>query len=293
MSLPELSTPIRIYWDLTPLPAKPPDHGKIAADITALKILNLDITATGQSIPLPCFSVIKTCVAARVGVTLTVSPGALTVTATEALALNPPKEILFEVNCLDELLSLTPLPAAVAGISFPLCADNWQQIPDIVRFCSGHGFKRLVFPMQRLYKGEVPFHIPAHGLTAISDSLSPYRSDPGLRITAHDPFVWRALFPHTPFPNGRCQAANTMLSIDQEGFVYPCPVMPVPLGNLSEKTLKEVAKGQLKQEVRSRLLALPGDCADCADAASCKGGCRGRGERVSGSWETFDPGCRE
>ena len=33
MSIPELATPIRIYWDLTPLPDDPPDHGSIAAEI--------------------------------------------------------------------------------------------------------------------------------------------------------------------------------------------------------------------------------------------------------------------
>jgi GeoRSP system SPASM domain protein len=146
--------------------------------------------------------------------------------------------------------------------------------------------------MQRLYKGEVPFHIPAQGLKVISDSLSTFQPDPCLKITVHDPFVWRAIFPHSPFPEGRCQAANTMLSIDQDGVVYPCPVMPIPLGNLNEMTLKEIAKGELKKAVRSRLLSLPGECAECADAESCKGGCRGRGERVSGSWEALDPGCR-
>jgi GeoRSP system SPASM domain protein len=226
------------------------------------------------------------------GVTLAVSPAALTGAAAEAVALNPPKELLFEVHCIDELLSLTPFPTAVAGISFPLGKENWPQIPDIVRFCSHHGFKRLVFPMQRLCKGEVPFHIPAHGLAAISDSLLSFTPDTGLRITAHDPFVWRAIFPLTPFPNGRCQAANTMLSIDQNGFVYPCPVMPVLLGNLKEMTLKEIAKGGLKRDLRSRLLALPGECSGCVEAESCQGGCRGRGERIAGSWDALDPGCR-
>jgi len=292
MSLPELSTPIRIYWDLTPLPETPPDHGKIAADIIALKILNLDITATGQSIPLSCFRVIESCVAARIGVTLTVSPAALTPAVKEALAVAPPKELLVEVTSCDDLSSLGHLPSAVAGISVPLCNNNWQLIPDIIRFCSRHGFKRLVFPMQRLYEGEVPFHIPAHGLTAIAGSLSSFTPHSDLRITAHDPFVWRAIFPHTPFPNGRCQAANTMLSIDRFGSVYPCPVMPAPLGSLREMTLKEIAKSPLKKELRSRLLSLPGECAGCGMADGCLGGCRGRAERVSGSWESIDPGCR-
>jgi GeoRSP system SPASM domain protein len=292
MSLPELSTPIRIYWDLTPLPIEPPDHRKIAADIIALKTLNLDLNATGQTIPRECFSVIKDCVAARMGVTLTISPSGLTGNAIAALSLAPPNEILFEVATFEELSSLTTLPSTASGISFPLGEENWQQIPDLIRFCSQYGCKRLVFPMQRLYGGEAPFYIPADGLAEISVSLSSFTADPALRITAHDPFVWRAVFPHTPFPNGRCQAANTMLSIDPRGLVYPCPVMPIPLGDLSSSSLKEIAKGAVKKELREKLLRLPEGCVDCAVAETCKGGCRGRGERVFGTWEGIDPGCR-
>lgn len=292
MSLPELSTPIRIYWDLTPLPAEPPDHGKIAADIVALKILNLDITATGPLIPQACFSAIKTCVAGRMGVTLTVTPSSFSANVTDNLKSLQPKELLFAFNSIDEVRSLSPLPAAVTGVSFPISNKNWQQIPEVVRYCSEQGYKRLVFPMQRLYEGEVPFHIPAHGLASISAALATFTPVPDLRITAHDPFAWRAIFPNTPFPNGRCQAANTMLSIDQKGNVYPCPVMPLYLGNLNQMTLKEIARGELKRELRSKLLSLPGECIDCSDADCCKGGCRGRGERVSGTWEAVDPGCR-
>jgi GeoRSP system SPASM domain protein len=84
-----------------------------------------------------------------------------------------------------------------------------------------------------------------------------------------------------------------MLSIDRNGFVYPCPVMPVPLGDLKSMSLKEIAKGVAKRELRSRLLILPAECAGCSEAESCKGGCRGRGEKVSGSWESLDPGCTQ
>jgi len=292
MSLPELATPIRIYWDLTPLPADPPDHDSMVAGIIELKILNLDITATGSTILPSCFRIVEKCASARLGTTVTISPSALTTAAAELFAHAPPKELLFEVASLGALQSLNPLPSSVSGLSFPLCENNWQQVPQVIRFCSLQGIKRLVFPMQRLYNDEVPFHIPDHGLAAIAADLNSFLPDPGLRITVHDPFVWRAIFPHTPFPEGRCQAANTMLSIDQNGSVYPCPVMPIPLGNLKGMTLKEIAKGELKKAVRARLLSLPGECAGCTAAESCKGGCRGRGERVSGSWESLDPGCR-
>ncbi len=292
MSLPELSTPIRVYWDMTPLPGNPPDHEQITEGIIELKILNLDITATGSTLPAVCYTVLQKCTAARMGVTLTISPAALTETASASLAQAPPKELLFEVTDIDTLHALIPLPGSVAGVSFPPSEQNWSTIPDVIRFCSQNSLKRLVFPMQRLYKGEVPFHIPAGGLKDISDDLSAFQPDPGLRITVHDPFVWRAIFPLTPFPEGRCQAANTMLSIDQEGIVYPCPVMPVPLGDLNESSLKQIAKGEFKKAIRSKILSLPGECVACAEVESCKGGCRGRGERVFGSWEALDPGCR-
>lgn len=292
MSLPELSTPIRVYWDLTPLPLDPPDHEQIVAGIIDLKILNLDITATGSAISPSCFKLLEKFATARIAVTLTISPSAFTIAATKLFATAPPKELLFEVTDIHNLRELAPLPTSVAGISFPLCEQNWQQIPEVVRFCSDNGIKRLVFPMQRLYKGEVPFHIPASELKVISNDLSAFQPDPCLKITVHDPFVWRAIFPNAPFPEGRCQAANTMLSIDQDGIVYPCPVMPIPLGNLNKMTLKEIAKSEFKKAIRSKLLSLPVECAGCADAESCKGGCRGRGERVTGTWEALDPGCR-
>ena len=112
------------------------------ADIIALKILNLDITATGPVFPPSCFTIIKDCSAARMGVTLTVSPSSLTGETLGTLSLAPPKELLCEAASVGELATRDPLPAAVAGISLPLCAANWQQIPDIVRFCAEKGLKR-------------------------------------------------------------------------------------------------------------------------------------------------------
>jgi len=290
MSLPELATPIRIYWDITPVPDSPPDHGKIVAEIIDLRILTVDITATGSSIPPACFGAVDRLAASHIGVTLTISPEALTAAAAHALAAAPPKELLLEVKSIAELNDC-PFSPTVAGVSFPLDNGNWQQIPEVIGCCTTKGLKRLVFPMQRLYHGEIPFHIPKHGLAQTAAALASYRTDPGMRITVHDPFVWRAIFPHTPFPEGRCQAANTMLSIDSSGIVYPCPVMPVSLGDLKNATLKAIAKGRAKKELRAQLLRLPHECTDCASAEACKGGCRGRGERVFGTWDGIDPGC--
>jgi GeoRSP system SPASM domain protein len=291
MSLPELATPIRIYWDLTPLPESPPDLARIAAEIIDLKILNVDMTATGGSIPPACLAAVASLAHSRIAVTLTVSPAPLSAAFFDALATAPPRELLVEIGSQAELDRLRPLPPEVAGISFPVNDNNWQQLPQIITCCADNGIRRLVLPMQRLYHGEQPFHVPKQGLETIAAALASFRPAPEMRTTAHDPFVWRAIFPHTPFPEGRCQAANTMLSIDSSGIVYPCPVMPVALGDLRTTPLKEIAKGDAKKKLRAELLRLPRGCADCADAAACKGGCRGRGERTFGNWDSIDPGC--
>ena len=292
MSIPELATPIRLYWDITPLPAVLPDYNKIVTDIIDLKILSVDIKAAGLKVPAELFSPLIRLSAARISVTLTLSPEGLSPATVAAMTANPPKELLLEIGDISDLESLPTALLTIAGISFPLNNDNWQQIPELIGNCAKLRLYRLVFPMQRLYAGEAPFHIPLDGRAEISAAMLAEPPAAEMRITAHDPFVWRAIFPSTPFPNGRCQAANTMLSIDSSGTVYPCPVMPVPLGDLQTASLKEVARSTAKKALRNILLKLPQECCGCPDAETCKGGCRGRGERISGTWEGIDPGCR-
>jgi len=292
MSLPELATPIRLYWDLTPLPGSPVDQEKICRDIIALKILSLDLTATGPVLPAVCFSILDLCRSSRLAVTLTISPAALTAEVRSRLAAAPPKELLLEITTMEQLATKVPLAAEVTGISFPVNAGSWRQLPALFRFAFANGVKRLVLPMQRLYSGEKPFHLTRKQLATLTTELAPVPRDPALRITVHDPFLWRGIFPQTPFPEGRCQAANTMLAIDPGGVVYPCPVMPVPLGDLNTTSLRDVARGEAKKELRAKILRLPEECRDCTDAEACKGGCRGRGERLTGSWDGIDPACR-
>jgi len=291
MNLPELSTPIRLYWDITPLPDIPVDLTRICGEIISLKILSLDLTASGSDVlPDSCFEIIEQCRTAHLPVTLTLSPEALTEATSLRLAANPPKELLFRINDTDDLPSA--LPAEIDGISFPVTEQNWRQLPELFRFAFEQGCKRLVLPMQRLYTGEQPFHLTRRELETLILELSPIPRHPAMGVTVHDPFLWRGVFPETPFPQGRCQAANTMLSISPHGIVYPCPTMPLPLGDLKKESLRDIARGSAKKELRAHLLRLPEGCSSCEEAAACKGGCRGRGERLSGSWDGIDPACR-
>lgn len=291
MSLPELATPIRIYWDITPLADPPVDLLGIAAQIIDVKILNVDLTATGSLLPASCGPLLARFAASRIGLTLTISPAALPQLLAAVPPANLPRDLLLEMASVEELADFDTRGTPVTGISFPLAADNWGQLAEVIALCSSRGLTRLVLPMQRLYSGAPPFHLTHRARQETAGRLAAMASVEGLRITVHDPFAWRAIFPRTPFPEGRCQAANTMLAIDSRGLVYPCPVMPLPLGDLRTTSLKEIVRSAAKKELRRRILQLPGECAACADAESCKGGCRGRAERIFG-WDGIDPGCR-
>jgi GeoRSP system SPASM domain protein len=294
MSLPELQIPIRLYWDLTPLPAQPLDYGRICGEIAALKILSVDLTATGPALPQACLTVLMGLAAARVAVTLTVSPQALPAAA-ESLAAATLAALLVEIDraaALDSLDIPLPLRQRPLGISFPVTAANWQELPELVGNVASLGFSRLVLPMQRLYSGEAAFHLPRTELTTLASRFAAMELPAALRITAHDPFLWKAIFPDQAFPEGRCQAANTMVAVAADGGVYPCPVMPVLLGSLREHSLREIVMGDGKRELRARLLQPPQHCLECGELSGCHGACRGRGEYATGSWEEPDPGCR-
>jgi GeoRSP system SPASM domain protein len=146
--------------------------------------------------------------------------------------------------------------------------------------------------MQRLCCGEIPFFLNRREQRELAAFLVAAGGVEGLNLTIHDPFLWRAFYPDVPFPQGGCQAANTMLAIAPDGGVYPCPALPVRLGTVGERSLKEIAASPAKKEFRRTLLEHPGACRDCGELADCRGGCRGRAYVLHGSLDGVDEACR-
>jgi GeoRSP system SPASM domain protein len=145
--------------------------------------------------------------------------------------------------------------------------------------------------MQRLYGAGVPFFLTAREQRVLADALDAAGGTSGLTLTIHDPFLWRAFNPGIPFPQGGCQAANTMIAIAPDGGVYPCPTLPVRLGTIGEAPLKEIIASAAKKEFRQKLLDHPGACRECGEVTVCKGGCRGRAYVMHQSMEGDDPAC--
>lgn len=190
------------------------------------------------------------------------------------------------------LLSKQLGDSSLLGISFRITARNWRDLPQIVTLCRNSGIKRLILPMQRLFQDEQPFYLSTAEQEELSNALDNIGGTDNLSMTIHDPFIWRAFNPTTPFPQAGCQAANTMIAIAPDGGIYPCPTLPARLGSLANSTLKEIITSTEKRSFRSKLLAAPADCGACEEVAVCRGGCRGRGLVLNGTLDGLDIACK-
>jgi len=294
----ELATPITIYWDI---PADSSDDGllqRICSDISDCRPLMLQLYhGAGSFQPGDALSVVlEQFRDSRIAVSLTVPAIALenaTQSCPEGMQL---KELLLSCDRLDGLAeaihSARSYSGIPPGVSFTVTSENWQQLPELVRLCRREGIVRLVLPMQRLYNGETPFMTSAPEQHQLAEALLDSGGVGDLNLTIHDPFLWRAFNPGIPFPQAGCQAANTMIAIAPDGGVYPCPTLPVRLGNIGQLSLKEIVCSAEKKEFRRRLLTAPAGCRDCAEVSVCRGGCRGRGLVLEGSLDGIDPACR-
>ncbi|HBA73122.1 MAG: GeoRSP system SPASM domain protein [Geobacteraceae bacterium GWC2_55_20] len=294
----ELATPITIYWDL---PADSPDDGllqRICSDISDCRPLMLQMYHDAGSLqPGDALSlVLEQFRGSRIAVTLTVPAVAFESApqcCPEGMQL---KELLVSGNRLEGLAeaihNANSYSGIMPGVSFSVTRENWRQLPELVQLCRNEGIGRLVLPMQRLYNIETPFMITAAEQHQLAAALSDAGGVGDLNLTIHDPFLWRAFNPGIPFPQAGCQAANTMIAIAPDGGVYPCPTLPVRLGNIGQRSLKEIICSAEKKEFRRRLLTAPAGCRDCSEVSVCRGGCRGRGLVLEGSLDGIDPVCR-
>lgn len=291
----ELASPITIYWDL---PAEPVDTGmlrRLCADIAACRPLMLQVTCGGSFSDKGGMAVLEEFNGTPVAVSLTVPLAAFPETGVVRLSDLKVKELLLSAESVADFQRMRGAfreSSPIMGISFPVTRGNWRQLPSLVAFCREEGVPRLVLPMQRLHGGEAPFFIGRAEQDGLARSMAAEGGAGGLDVTIHDPFLWRAFNPGVPFPQGGCQAANTMIAIAPDGGVYPCPSLPVRLGNAFETSLREIISSQAKRAFRFRLRETPEECVPCSEADECRGGCLGRAFAVHGSLDGADPACK-
>lgn len=90
---------------------------------------------------------------------------------------------------------------------------------------------------------------------------------------------------------GGCGAGRAYCALQPDGTVTPCVFMPIPVGRLFEKRLKEIwDTSRVLRELRLREL-YRGHCGVCEFRAVC-GGCRARAYAYFGDYLGPDPGCK-
>lgn len=289
----ELKVPIRLYWDVSPVPAVPLDYESICRDILGLRILSINLTDLTPGVSEAALSILGRFKGQGPAVALTVAPETITGEVLDRLAQLGVRTVLVRVEDIGELPEIPEKrPGTPAlGISFEVTARNWRQLPPLVRYCSDNGIDLLAFPMQRLHEKGQSFYLSPLEKSELAALLKREPVPASLRLTIHDPFLWKIFFPQVSFPDGGCQAANTMVYISADGAVTPCPSLPVTIGRLDTASLREIVRSEEKKRIRNKILTLPTPCFGCAEASSCKGGCRGRAYVEQGSLDAADPGC--
>ncbi|MFZ2197588.1 MAG: GeoRSP system SPASM domain protein [Thermodesulfovibrionales bacterium] len=309
MKLKELSFPVRAYWDLVPAPPVSfVDYMKICEEIVGMKILYLDLSDTEFPLSDACIRILERLRNENIAVSLTVSGNCLAPSVIDLLSGFNLRALAIEVSSLDSLafaaeriLECRKLPSITSGardkrkdffgISFPVNRDNFRDLPEVVSLCRENEITRLVFPMQRLHKGADCFSAETHERQKLAERIS--RADlQNMKLTIHDPFLWKAFYPTVEFPEGGCQAANSMIYISSEGDVYPCPCLPLKFGSFGKDTLKEMMSSSQKKRLRELLSCPPEVCHDCLEVNQCAGGCRGRAYALADSLSVPDPSCR-
>lgn len=298
MNLTELASPIRIYWDIGPAQDVAPfDPRRIAEEIALNKILSLQITENAPHLSEAVISVIDSLTGKPVVLSLVASRSALDASALDRLKQTSVKIVFIQTSSMKELEAVPEVVHRAAGrtaigVSFSVTRDNVNDLPEVLSFCREHRIEHLLLPMQRLMTGGTCFSFSREERAELTRRLTGIEKPSWLRITIHDPFLWRAFYPTVEFPNGGCQAANTMLYISPDLDVHPCPMLPIKIGNVREKPLKDIMRSAQKTNVRLDILKRPAVCISCGETNECKGGCRGRAFVTTGSLEQPDPACR-
>jgi radical SAM protein with 4Fe4S-binding SPASM domain len=90
-----------------------------------------------------------------------------------------------------------------------------------------------------------------------------------------------------------CGAGLSELSVDPEGWVFPCKLLQYPenrVGNVRESTLAQLVNTSSHlDEIRQPFTETLKPCSTCIIRTSCGGGCRGIHASHTKSWSAADP----
>lgn len=285
-----LISPFIIYWDIEPK-ASEDDILRICKELADAKIFVLNLRDLSSPLSEAAKKVMDRLKGEQIKIQLTVGQDILwePMEGLRGVQVFIQFERLEQIrSSLDDILILVNRGYSV-GVSFDLNKDNFRELPDFISVCTENSITDIAFPIQRADEGEI-FYPDHESARNVSEDLRKLDMET-LSLSVHDPFLWKLLHDkENPNENG-CNGAKTMMYISKDLEVTPCPVMPFPLGNLREISLKEIFSSAKRRIVREELSMSPGECIACDIANKCKGGCRGRTYVLFRIFDKKDPAC--
>ena len=87
----------------------------------------------------------------------------------------------------------------------------------------------------------------------------------------------------------KCSAGKGLVTIMEDGIVYPCRRMPIEFGNIFEKSLIEIYESDILKKLRN--CTKVDGCNNCIYFENCGGGLRCLSYAVYGTPFKRDEGC--
>lgn len=121
---------------------------------------------------------------------------------------------------------------------------------------------------------------------------------PDINITTNDPLKC-LVRGYSDLPNDNdelvydgCPAGTVTFNVNPDGVMTPCPLLNVPMMNITEMSIDEITAAYQQSEIVKNMLEmnLNGKCEICSKKYQC-GGCRARAFSQNGNLMDEDPEC--
>ncbi|MBI4826986.1 MAG: SPASM domain-containing protein [Nitrospirae bacterium] len=282
-----LIDPFIVYWDLRPSGYSEETILNVCDELIKSKIFVLNLRDISHPLSAASIGILEKLGETNIKIRLTVKHDAVERPMMEILQ----KRRVSIFTETDSIVKLRSTDAAVTGsVSFLLNKNNFHDIPDVICFCLKSQVTELEFPIQRAEDKDI-FYPDFENIGRLHDELKSMSFEK-LKVTVHDPFLWKAFHDKEQHEGTGCNGANTMIYISPDLDVTPCPLLPLNMGHLGTDTLNEIFSSAKRRQIRKTLLAPPYECRKCAMVDNCIGGCRGRAYVLDDTFDKKDPACR-
>ncbi|MBI5409454.1 MAG: SPASM domain-containing protein [Nitrospirae bacterium] len=282
-----LINPFIVHWDISSSGYGDDTISKVCDELIKSKIFVLNLRDLSNPVSTAAIGILDKLAKTNIKIRLTVKHDALERSMMRILQ-ERRISLFTETDSIEKLQS--PAAAVAGNVSFSLNKRNFHEIPAVVSCCSKNRIAELEFPIQRAEDGEIFYPAPDN-IDRLDNELKAISFEK-LKITVHDPFLWKVFNNKGPHEGMGCNGANTMVYVSPDLEVTPCPLLPVNMGHLQAETLKKIFSSAKRRQIRKELLAPPYECRECAIVDNCKGGCRGRTYILQETFDKKDPACR-